>query len=78
MEPVYSVLQNFQLDLIQIFISSLVIFALGFWMGRAKSKKLERKMAKMEKEIRDLNTELLYNDQPAGVLKMHHRQVGEK
>ena len=78
METIYSILQNFQLDLSQVFISSLGVFVLGFWAGRAKSKKLERKMARMEKEIRDLNTELLYNngqqtshhDQPAPVLKM--------
>ena len=72
MEPIYSIFQNFQLDLSQVFISSLVVFVLGFWAGRVKSKRLERKMARMEKEIRDLNTELLYNnnDQPAGVLKM--------
>jgi len=78
METIYFILQNFQLDLSQVFISSLVVFVLGFWAGRAKSKKLERKMARMEREIRDLNTELLYNndqptsknDQPAPVLKM--------
>jgi len=78
METIYTILQNFQLDLFQILISSLVVFVLGFWAGRVKSKKLERKMARMEKEIRDLNTELLYNndphtsnnDQPAPVVKM--------
>ena len=78
MEPIYSIFQNFQLDLSQVFISSLVVFVLGFWAGRVKSKRLEQKMARMEKEIRDLNTELLYNNdqpvssngQPAPVLKM--------
>jgi hypothetical protein len=73
METIYTILQNFQLDLSQVFICGLVVFAIGFWAGRAKSKKLERKIAKMEKEILDLNAELLYNEQPAGVLKMHRK-----
>ncbi|HEY4064507.1 MAG TPA: hypothetical protein VGM30_21530 [Puia sp.] len=72
METIYTIIQNFQLDLSQVLISSIILFILGFWAGRIKSRKLERKMAKMEKEILDLNAELLYNDQPAGVLKMHH------
>lgn len=38
----------------------LLIFALGYWLGTRKSKKLFKQMAKMEKKIMDLNTELLY------------------
>jgi hypothetical protein len=60
METIYSPIQRFELDPIQVLIFGLFLFAIGFWAGQARSKKLERKMAKMEKEIRDLNTELLY------------------
>ena len=60
METLYSTIQSFQLDLVQVFITCLVLFSFGYWIGFSRSKKLERKMHKMEKEIRDLNTELLY------------------
>ena len=62
METIYTLFQNFHLDLFQVFIVGLFIFAIGFRLGYSRSKKMERKMAKMEKEIRDLNTELLYGN----------------
>jgi hypothetical protein len=62
METFYSNSQSLQMDLFQVLIIGLLLFSFGFWMGHARSKKLERKMAKMEKEIRDLNTELLYGN----------------
>jgi hypothetical protein len=61
METFYSTFQDFQLDLLQVFITGILLFALGFWLGTMKSKKLLRKMARMEKKIMDLNTELLYS-----------------
>jgi hypothetical protein len=50
----------FQLDTIQVGIVGVLLFSIGFWLGNLKSKKLLKKMAKMEKKIMDLNTELLY------------------
>ncbi|HTI07954.1 MAG TPA: hypothetical protein VL832_05340 [Puia sp.] len=62
METIYSSFQAFQLGLLQVLITGIILFALGFWVGGAlKSKKLLRKMARMERKIRDLNSELLYN-----------------
>ncbi len=60
METIYSTIQRYQLDLFQVSVTCLAVFVFGYWMGYSRSKKLERKMHKMEKEIRDLNTELLY------------------
>ena len=48
------------LDLFTVSIICVILFALGYWLGTLKTKKLIRKMAKMEKKIMDLNTELLY------------------
>ena len=61
METIYSTAQNFQLGILQLSIAGICLFALGFWVGSAlKSRKLLRKMARMERKIRDLNSELLY------------------
>ena len=60
MEASFLPFQDLQLDFLQVSIVALVLFGLGFWLGTMKSRKLIRKMAKMEKKIMDLNTELLY------------------
>ena len=72
MEIIYSLCQRFQFDLFQLMIIGLLLFAIGFWLGHARSKKLAHKMAKMEKEIMNLNSELLYNTGQPTTLKMHH------
>ncbi len=51
---------DFQLNILQIVLSGLFLFIIGYWVGNLKSKKLARKMSRMEKTIMDLNTELLY------------------
>ena len=52
--------QNMQIDMFQAGIACLIIFAIGYWVGSRKSRRLIRKMGRMEKKIMDLNTELLY------------------
>ena len=62
METIYSAVQELQLGLITVIISCSLLFAAGYWLGTTKSKKLfARKINKMEKEILELNAELLYN-----------------
>jgi hypothetical protein len=53
--------RDIQLDLLEVAIIGSLLFAVGFWLGTLKSKKLLKKMARMEKKIMDLNSELLYN-----------------
>jgi hypothetical protein len=62
METVYSTSIDVQIGLIQVLITGLILFAAGFWLGGMKGKKLQKKIYKMEKEIMDLNSELLYNE----------------
>lgn len=58
--------QDIQMGLLQLAIICLLLFIVGYWLGTLKSKKLMKKMAKMEKKIMDLNTELLYGPPAAG------------
>ena len=62
MEPIYSILHD--LDYPTLIITGLFLFAVGFKMGTVKSKKFMKKIREMEKEIMDLNSELLYNERP--------------
>ena len=52
---------DIQLDLLEVAIIGAFLFGIGFWLGNLKSKKLLKKMARMEKKIMDLNSELLYS-----------------
>jgi len=56
MEANYSI----SLSLFPAGIICLLIFVLGYWLGTLKTKKLRKQLARMEKKIMDLNTELLY------------------
>jgi hypothetical protein len=62
MEAIYSIIQD--LNFPGIVIIGLLLFAIGFWLGNVKTRKAVRKIHEMEKEIMDLNSELLYNDRP--------------
>jgi hypothetical protein len=62
MESIYSSFQD--LNIPALFIIGLTLFAIGFWFGNQKKKRFLRKIHEMEKEIMDLNSELLYNDHP--------------
>jgi|GEM_PF-1339417 hypothetical protein len=53
-------LLSLRLNIIQVGIVGILFFAVGFWLGQVKIKKMLRRIAKMEKTIMDLNTELLY------------------
>jgi hypothetical protein len=66
METIYSTtILDLQMDIIQVTITSLLLFAAGIWLGGMKGRKLLKKMHRMEKEIMDLNSELLYNERPS-------------
>lgn len=62
MDAIYSIIQDFNFP--GVIILGLLLFAVGFWLGNAKTRKAVRKIHEMEKEIMDLNSELLYNDHP--------------
>ena len=66
MEPIYSILQDLNVPV--LLILGLVLFAVGFWLGNFKHKRCLRKIHEMEKEIMDLNSELLYNDRPGSTM----------
>ncbi|HVU56679.1 MAG TPA: hypothetical protein VHD83_16570 [Puia sp.] len=51
---------SLHLDLVQVGIVGILLFTLGFWLGRLRIRKMIKQMAKMEKKIMDLNSELLY------------------
>jgi hypothetical protein len=48
------------LDLLPAAAIMLLLLILGYWLGSLKTRKLTRQLAKMERKVMELNTELLY------------------
>lgn len=65
MEPIYSILQDLNVPVILLGLS---LFAGGFWLGNLRKRQFLKKIHEMEKEIMDLNSELLYNDRPGSTM----------
>jgi len=68
MEAIYATVQELQLGLFTVIITCSLLFVVGYRLGAAKSKKFIKKINKMEKEILDLNAELLYSSKESGSL----------
>ena len=51
---------NALLDPLPITTACIFIFAVGYWAGNRKTRKLTKQLAKMDKKVMDLNAELLY------------------
>jgi hypothetical protein len=59
MEIILNILQSFQLDMLQVFATGLILFIVGYRIGLNKSRKLNRKIHELERDVLDLNAELL-------------------
>lgn len=61
MEIILNILRDLQLDMIQVFATGMVLFTIGYRIGIQKSRKLNKKIHELEKDVLDLNAELLNN-----------------
>jgi hypothetical protein len=59
METIIDILQQFQLDILQVIATGLLLFAIGYRIGIQKSRKLYKKINKLQRDVLDLNAELL-------------------
>ncbi len=66
METIIDILQQFQLDVVQVIATGLFLFVIGYWIGIQKSRKLHKKIYKLQRDVLDLNAELLL-DKTKGV-----------
>jgi hypothetical protein len=61
MEIILNILQDFQLDMLQVTATGLILFVIGYRIGIQKSRKLHKKIHELERDVLDLNAELLNN-----------------
>lgn len=60
METVIDLLKAIQLNMLEVMIAGLFIFTLGYLIGTKKVKKLTHEIYGLQKDVLDLNEEILY------------------
>lgn len=60
METVIDLLRAIQLNMLEVMIAGLFIFSLGYLIGIKKVKKLTHEIYGLQKDVLDLNEEILY------------------
>jgi hypothetical protein len=59
MDTIIDIMQQFQLDFLQVTATGLILFAIGYRIGIQKSRRLNKKISKLQRDVLDLNAELL-------------------
>jgi hypothetical protein len=60
METVIDLLRAIQLNMLDVVIAGLFIFSIGYLIGMKKVKKLTHEIYGLQKDVLELNEELLY------------------
>jgi hypothetical protein len=60
METIIDLLKAIQLNMLEVMIAGVFIFSLGYLIGIKKVKKLTHEIYGLQKDVLDLNEELLY------------------
>jgi len=60
METVIDLLRAIQLNMLDVVIAGLFIFSIGYLIGMKKVKKLTNEICGLQRDVLELNEELLY------------------
>lgn len=60
METVIDLLRAIQMNMLDVVIAGLVIFSIGYMIGLKKVKKLTHEIYGLQRDVLELNEELLY------------------
>jgi hypothetical protein len=60
MEAIFDLLQAIHLSVLEVLITGIFIFTLGFWLGHKRTRKYLEEIYKLQRDVLDLNAELLY------------------
>jgi hypothetical protein len=59
METVFALLQAIHLNMVEVFALGIVLFFIGYKLGNKKVKQLTQEIYGLQREVLDLNAELL-------------------
>jgi hypothetical protein len=78
MEILINLLKSFQFNSFHIVITAIVFFIAGFVRARLKTRKMAADISMLEKNILDLNAELLFGKTEAPVIRIQQTQEKSK
>jgi hypothetical protein len=67
MEAILDLLQAFSLNFLEVMIAGFFIFCIGFWLGNKKAKRLTEEIYGLQRDVLDLNAEILYGKDDAHI-----------
>lgn len=70
MENIITLLQAFHLNILEVIFTSLLIFIIGFRYGSKRVKKLTEKIYELQKDVLDLNAEILFGKTETPVIEI--------
>ena len=75
MEAILDLLQAIQLNMLEVAIACLFIFGIGYLFGSKKVRKLTQEVYGLQKDVLDLNEELLYGGSHTPVIGLNHDSI---
>ena len=77
MEAIIDLLQAFHLSVLEVIIAGIPIFLLGYWIGTHKVRKLNEEVYGLQRQVLDLNEELLFgnNNSETPVIEIKHESL---
>jgi hypothetical protein len=70
MENIITLLQAFHLNILEVIFTSIVIFIVGYRFGSTRVKRLSEKIYELQKDVLDLNAEILFGKTEAPVIEI--------
>jgi hypothetical protein len=70
MENIFTLLQNFHLSIGEVLVTGLVVFIFGLWVGTQKVKRLNEKIYELQKDVLELNAEILFGKSETPVIEI--------
>ena len=75
MEAVIDLLKAIHLNIIEVFLTLIPAFYIGFRLGNRKVNKLTEEVYSLQRQMLDLNEELLYGKNETPVIGIKHEPI---
>ncbi|MBS1600675.1 MAG: hypothetical protein JST75_20800 [Bacteroidetes bacterium] len=75
MEAIFDFLQSIHLSIIEVMFTLIPIFYVGYRMGGKKVRKVTEEMHSLQRQMLDLNEELLYGKSETPVIGIKHDPI---
>ena len=66
----FDILQAFQFNALQVFVTGFILFCTGHLIGNRKARRLRERINNLEKHVMELNTELLFGNQETKIINI--------